>query len=169
MKLTDKQKNIIATSGHLLVTGGPGSGKTTISILKAAKFAANELRPGQKVLFLSFARATVSRLVEAIDMNNGYHENKRTGLTSRRIMLSFGRSSGRMDIWSVCRENFSSSLRRMKQLHFQQSETATPTKPNFPVIRQPRRKNKKPLSSKGWRASKGELALICLHNTLVIF
>lgn len=61
----------MVANGHLLVTGGPGSGKTTVSILKAARIAESELRPGQKVLFLSFARATVSRVIEAIE-----HEQK---------------------------------------------------------------------------------------------
>lgn len=67
MQLTEKQLEIMAAEGHLLVTGGPGSGKTTVSILKAAQIAEQRLRPGQKVLFLSFARATVSRVVEAIE------------------------------------------------------------------------------------------------------
>lgn len=67
MQLTEKQLEIMDAVGHLLVTGGPGSGKTTISILKAAQIAERELRPGQKILFLSFARATVSRVVEAIE------------------------------------------------------------------------------------------------------
>lgn len=67
MELTKKQFKIMAADGHLLVTGGPGSGKTTVSILKAAQLAERALRPGQKVLFLSFARATVSRVVEAIE------------------------------------------------------------------------------------------------------
>jgi DNA helicase II / ATP-dependent DNA helicase PcrA len=64
--LTDGQKDVLRVDGHQLVTGGPGSGKTTVSILKAAKIARETLRPGQKVLFLSFARATVSRVLEAI-------------------------------------------------------------------------------------------------------
>lgn len=67
MELTDKQRIVMRATGHLLVMGGPGSGKTTISILKAAQIAEQDLRPGQKVLFLSFARATVSRVLEAID------------------------------------------------------------------------------------------------------
>ncbi|MDM7000518.1 UvrD-helicase domain-containing protein, partial [Klebsiella michiganensis] len=67
MQLTEKQLEIMAAEGHLLVTGGPGSGKTTVSILQAAQIAEQRLRPGQKVLFLSFARATVSRVVEAIE------------------------------------------------------------------------------------------------------
>jgi DNA helicase-2/ATP-dependent DNA helicase PcrA len=67
MQLTENQLAIMVAEGHLLVTGGPGSGKTTVSILKAAQIAEQHLRPGQKVLFLSFARATVSRVVEAIE------------------------------------------------------------------------------------------------------
>ena len=67
MQLTEKQHEVMDTEGHLLVRGGPGSGKTTVSILKAAKIAEKHLRPGQKILFLSFARATISRVVEAID------------------------------------------------------------------------------------------------------
>ena len=67
MQLTEKQLEIMAAKGHLLVTGGPGSGKTTVAILKAAQSAESDLRPGQRVLFLSFARATVSRIVDAIE------------------------------------------------------------------------------------------------------
>ena len=63
--LTETQKDILDAYGHLLVTGGPGSGKTTIAILKAARIA-EALRPAQSVLFLSFARATVARILEAI-------------------------------------------------------------------------------------------------------
>lgn len=65
LELTQGQQDILAASGHLLVKGGPGSGKTTVSILKAGRMAAG-LRPGQRVLFLSFARATVARVLEAI-------------------------------------------------------------------------------------------------------
>lgn len=65
--LTAAQKNILVAERHQLVVGGPGSGKTTVSILKAAKIAREKLRPGQRILFLSFARATVSRVFEAID------------------------------------------------------------------------------------------------------
>jgi DNA helicase-2/ATP-dependent DNA helicase PcrA len=68
--LSDDQKQIIDAEGHLLVVGGPGSGKTTVSILKAEKIA-TQLKPGQKILFLSFARATVSRVIEAIEQHSG--------------------------------------------------------------------------------------------------
>jgi DNA helicase-2/ATP-dependent DNA helicase PcrA len=79
MQLSDGQATVLNTSGHLLITGGPGSGKTTVSILKAGPLAAN-LPAGQKVLFLSFARATVSRVVEAIE-----HEQRIPAEQKRRI------------------------------------------------------------------------------------
>ena len=65
--LTLAQQEVLTADGAQLVVGGPGSGKTTVSILKAAKIAREKLRPGQRILFLSFARATVSRVFEAID------------------------------------------------------------------------------------------------------
>ena len=67
MKLTKKQQDFMDAGGHVLVTGGPGSGKTTVAILKAANIAESQLLPAQKVLFLSFARATISRVIEAIE------------------------------------------------------------------------------------------------------
>lgn len=67
MKLSEGQIRVLASDGHLLVTGGPGSGKTTVSILKAAEIAGSGLGAGQEIMFLSFARATVSRVIESIE------------------------------------------------------------------------------------------------------
>lgn len=76
--LTPQQQIVLATAGHQLVTGGPGSGKTTVSILKAATIARDTLKPGQRVLFLSFARATVSRVLEAIDEEKDVSQSERS-------------------------------------------------------------------------------------------
>jgi DNA helicase-2/ATP-dependent DNA helicase PcrA len=49
--------------------GGPGSGKTTLALLKASKKINDGLLPGQNVLFLSFSRAAVTRIMEATKVN----------------------------------------------------------------------------------------------------
>lgn len=56
---------ILDAGGHVLVTGGPGCGKTTVALRKALLRIDAGLLPGQKVLFLSFSRAAVARIVQA--------------------------------------------------------------------------------------------------------
>ena len=65
-KKDDLRNEILASDGNLLIMGGPGSGKTTIALFKAKELAAdsNTIRKSQKILFLSFARATISRVEE---------------------------------------------------------------------------------------------------------
>jgi len=46
----------------ILVLGGPGSGKTTLSLLKAQRLMPT-LKPEQEILFLSFSRAAVRQVV----------------------------------------------------------------------------------------------------------
>ena len=82
MELTAKQKEVLAAHNNLLVIGGPGSGKTTISILKAAQISESLQSSEQKVLFLSFARATISRVIEAIE-----HEQKIPPKQKRQIAV----------------------------------------------------------------------------------
>ena len=77
VELTPAQNDVLKAEGHQIVVGGPGSGKTTVSILKAAKIAREKLRSGQRVLFLSFARATVSRVFEAIDEERSITKEER--------------------------------------------------------------------------------------------
>lgn len=77
-ELCDKRKAIIAQDGHLLVLGGPGSGKTTIALLKAKQLCAR-LTPGQEILFLSFSRAAVRQILERC--KNVLTRNERALLT----------------------------------------------------------------------------------------
>ena len=60
-----KRRAILDGSGHMLVIGGPGSGKTTIALLKARRAVLERLRPEQSVLFLSFSNAAIRRILES--------------------------------------------------------------------------------------------------------
>lgn len=54
-------RQVLGSSGSAVVLGGPGSGKTTLSLLKAKRLLPS-LEPGQEVLFLSFSRAAVHQV-----------------------------------------------------------------------------------------------------------
>lgn len=56
---------ILSANGHVVVTGGPGCGKTTVALRKALLRIQTGMNPGEKVLFLSFSRAAVARIVES--------------------------------------------------------------------------------------------------------
>ena len=46
LKLCEQRKKLVQTLGHVLVLGGPGSGKTTIALVKAsAEIEAGALAP----------------------------------------------------------------------------------------------------------------------------
>jgi DNA helicase-2/ATP-dependent DNA helicase PcrA len=59
--LSATAQEVLDADGPVLVLGGPGSGKTTLSLLKAQPLIA-ELAAGQEVLFLSFSRAAVYQM-----------------------------------------------------------------------------------------------------------
>ena len=62
IELDKKRQNFLDADGHLLVLGGPGTGKTTVALLKAKTLFPN-LLPGQKLLFLSFSRDAVRQVL----------------------------------------------------------------------------------------------------------
>jgi DNA helicase-2/ATP-dependent DNA helicase PcrA len=57
--------SVLACDGHILVIGGPGSGKTTVALRKAVCRIRQGMKPGQSALFLSFSRAAVARILDA--------------------------------------------------------------------------------------------------------
>lgn len=63
--LCPNRRKILDASGHVVVTGGPGCGKTTIALHKALARIEAGIEPEQKILFMSFSRAAVARLRES--------------------------------------------------------------------------------------------------------
>ena len=73
--LCELRRELLNSPGNILVQGGPGSGKTTIALLKAAhEIASGSLERGQRILFLSFARATIARVAEQASKNISVHD-----------------------------------------------------------------------------------------------
>ena len=61
----DKRNAALQETGNMLIIGGPGSGKTTFALFKSKQLIESGIiQSGQKVLFLSFARSTISRVEE---------------------------------------------------------------------------------------------------------
>lgn len=64
--ICEKRRAILDGDGHMLVIGGPGSGKTTIALLKARRYVLESLAVEQSVLFLSFSNAAIRRILESL-------------------------------------------------------------------------------------------------------
>lgn len=64
-QICKKRRAILRCQGHALILGGPGSGKTTIALLKARRFVLERLNDEQSVLFLSFSNAAIRRILES--------------------------------------------------------------------------------------------------------
>ncbi len=64
MNICPERQKLLDCNGHAVVIGGPGSGKTTIALKKALVRIEAGLAPGQHVLFLSFSRNAVTRILQ---------------------------------------------------------------------------------------------------------
>lgn len=94
MELDATRRAILAADGHLLIEGGPGSGKTTIALLKAARMLAT-LEPEQQVVFLSFSRAAVRQISDRVSAHlpRGTHDRLEVR-TFHAFFLDFVRAHG---------------------------------------------------------------------------
>jgi superfamily I DNA/RNA helicase len=64
MNICPERQKLLDCNGDAVVVGGPGSGKTTIALKKAVVRIQAGLSPGQGVLFLSFSRNAVARILQ---------------------------------------------------------------------------------------------------------
>lgn len=64
MNICPERQKLLDYNGHAVVIGGAGSGKTTIALKKALVRIDAGLDPGQAVLFLSFSRNAVTRILQ---------------------------------------------------------------------------------------------------------
>jgi len=65
--LDDDRRAILKEKSHLLVLGGPGSGKTTVALKKSLEEFEEHLSVSEKILFLSFSRTAISRIADSAD------------------------------------------------------------------------------------------------------
>ena len=89
IEIDDKRKTILSHNGHLLIKGGPGSGKTTIGLLKA-KHSVPNLSPHTNILFLSFSRAAVHQIrtcSQTAELNFSKEERKSIGIQTYHSFL----------------------------------------------------------------------------------
>ena len=113
----DSQQRDVATAASVprakvLVTGGPGTGKTTAALWAGRTFLdSTELGPGGRVLFLTFSRAAVSQITSRSPGIVGDHGARIEVMTFHglafQMLKSFGRYAGldseRLSIQSAAR------------------------------------------------------------------
>lgn len=94
--LSDAAQRAYDQSGRIMVLGGPGSGKTTLSLLKAQRIIPT-LEPGQNVLFLSFSRAAVRQVLSRTrDVLTSEERSRITVQTYHAFCMDILRAHGRL-------------------------------------------------------------------------
>ncbi|MGP5388280.1 UvrD-helicase domain-containing protein [Glutamicibacter arilaitensis] len=94
--LSSAAQNALSHDGPSLVIGGPGSGKTTLSLLKA-KSMIQTLQLGQEILFLSFSRAAVRQVeTRCRDLLNADDRQRITVRTYHAFSIDILRTHGRL-------------------------------------------------------------------------
>lgn len=94
--LSDAAQRAFDHDGKIMVLGGPGSGKTTLSLLKTQRFIPT-LDAGQSVLFLSFSRAAVRQVLSRTkDVLTSEERSRITVQTYHAFCMDILRAHGRL-------------------------------------------------------------------------
>lgn len=96
IQLDQRRRDILSSTGHIVIEGGPGCGKTTIALIKAARCRA-DLKAEQRILFLSFSRAAVRQVTDRMRTTLGSVERASLEVrTFHSFFLDLVRSHGRL-------------------------------------------------------------------------
>lgn len=96
ISLSEQGEAVLAEPGPMLVLGGPGSGKTTLSLVKSKQIIA-QLEEEQEVLFLSFSRAAVRQvLIRCQDVLSSAERRQIAVKTYHAFCLELLRTHGRL-------------------------------------------------------------------------
>lgn len=96
LQLSEAAKGALDHDCPILVLGGPGSGKTTLSLLKAQSML-RALQPGQEILFLSFSRAAVRQVeIRCRDILRSEERRQIAVRTYHAFALEILRAHGRL-------------------------------------------------------------------------
>lgn len=115
--LSDQARGALEADGNVLVLGGPGSGKTTLALLKGRRLIPT-LLPGQQVLFLSFSRAAVRQvMIRCRDLLTSSERRVICVKTYHAFCLDLLRSHGRLLTGSPARIAYPAAARLAKSAH----------------------------------------------------
>ncbi|WP_240630121.1 UvrD-helicase domain-containing protein [Specibacter cremeus] len=96
MQLSETAQGALSHDCPVLVLGGPGSGKTTLSLLKAQAMLP-DLQPGQEILFISFSRAAVRQVeIRCKDILRSEERRQIAVRTYHAFALDILRAHGRL-------------------------------------------------------------------------
>src|SRR6185312_14531399 len=94
--LSERANAALMHEGRVMVLGGPGSGKTTLSLLRAQRFLPT-MESGQQALFLSFSRAAVRQvLVRTQDVLSADERSLISVQTYHAFCMALLRAHGRL-------------------------------------------------------------------------
>lgn len=117
IELSGQGQAVLDAEAPIMVLGGPGSGKTTLALLKAQRMVPT-LRPGQEVLFLSFSRAAVRQVaIRCRDILASGERRIISVKTYHAFCMDLLRSHGRLLRGSPPRIAYPAAARLAKSAH----------------------------------------------------
>lgn len=117
IELGDHAKDALNADGPILVLGGPGSGKTTLALLKAQELISS-LMPGQDVLFLSFSRSAVRQVqIRCQDLLISSERRRISVKTYHSFCMDLLKSHGRLLTGQAPRIAYPAATRLAKSAH----------------------------------------------------